>query len=149
MMIQFPWQSCSKEALVRGLATIGLFAVVCLTAGQIARVVSYAPLPEVNLTEAPGPDKSEVQYAALFGPLDAKDKPLQESGLNAQLLGVFATQDPSQGSAVISISGRKPSLVPVGERLPGGILLKEVYPDYIVLEQAGERSILRLPVKRL
>jgi hypothetical protein len=58
-------------------------------------------------------------------------------------------QDPLNGSAVIGASGRKPLLQVVGDVMPGGVKLKEVHQDYVVLEQAGEQTVLRLPKKSL
>jgi type II secretory pathway component PulC len=104
-------------------------------------------VPEIQLAQIEV-SKPLIKHEALFGEYQGS-KPLQETGLNLQLSAVFAMGDPTKGSAVISASGRKPLLQVVGDVMPGGVKLKEVHTDYVVLEQAGQQSILRLPKKSL
>jgi general secretion pathway protein C len=130
------------------MAVASIVLLICLTTRQ-AFLMKPGVQPVQASSVKPTHDKPKIRYDALFGRYEGKDRPLQETGLNLKLTGVFATQDPSKGSAVISVSGQKPKLVAVGDTLSGGAKLIEVYADRIVLEQAGEQSVLRLPKKSL
>jgi type II secretory pathway component PulC len=147
-MIQMIRQRYSTEALIRCTAVAAIFLLIGLTTRQ-ALLMKPGVQPISAPMAKPTHDKPKIRYDALFGRYEGKDRPLQETGLNLKLMGVFATQDSTQGSAVISVSGQKPKLVAVGDSMPGGIKLIEVYPDRIVLEHAGEQSVLRLPKKSL
>lgn len=148
-MKQLTWISHHKERLGKCLALVTMIMVSCLTLIQIVHVVQEDHAPTHTNVAVLMPEKPVVQFDALFGPYEGKDRPLQETGLNLQLTAVFAMQDPVKGSAVISTSGRKALLQIVGDQLPGGVVLKEVHEDYVVLEQAGQQSVLRLPKKSL
>jgi type II secretory pathway component PulC len=137
----------SKENSLRGLALFGAVVLLCLTLKALFALSSQEKLPDSSGQTTLILNKPEIQHEALFGAFDGKNGPLQESGLSAELKGVFATQDPEQGSAVISVSGRKSQLLTVGDTVAGSAVIKEIYSDYVVLEEAGQRSVLRLPKK--
>ncbi len=142
--IQFP----KKLDCFAVLAMTILPLVLCITGWQAFQVATAEHgVPETQLAQIEV-TKPVIKHEALFGEYQGS-KPLQETGLNFQLSAVFAREDPAAGSAVISASGRKPLLQIVGDALPGGVKLKEVHPDYVVLEQGGEQSVLRLPKKSL
>ena len=146
--IQFSKKLDCFPLLKAGVAMTFLSLVLCITGWQAFQVATADhAVPEIQLAQVQV-SKPVIKHGALFGEFQGS-KPLQESGLNFQLTAVFAMDDPKAGSAVISASGRKPLLQVVGDALPGGVKLKEVHPDYVVLEQAGEQSILRLPKKSL
>lgn len=148
MKINLNWQHYKPESLPLVLALLGLSLVLWLTLLQVGRVLTGQPAtPEVSVSVQPE-EKLKPQFEAFFGAYYG-NKPLQETGLNFQLTAVFAMDDPLKGSAVISASGRKPMLQIVGDQLPGGVTLKEIHSDYVVLEQAGQQSVLRLPKKTL
>lgn len=148
-MIELPLRYYKKEYLVPGLAIAGAILVLWLTLRVISALVGADNVISQQHLSIPRRDKPQIQYDALYGVYKGSNLPLQETALQAKLLGIFATQDPFSGSAVISVSGRQSTLVPVGKRVANGIIIKEVYPDYVVLEEAGERSVLRLPKKGL
>lgn len=62
-----------------------------------------------------------------------------------QLRGTFAAQRPEQGVAFIAEAGGRERAYRVGEELPGGARLEEVYPGEVVISRGGVREALRLP----
>ncbi len=67
------------------------------------------------------------------------------SRLNLKLKGVFATQPPSSALAIISSGSSSELLYGIGEQLPGGAILKEVYNDRVIIERSGHLETLKLP----
>ena len=66
------------------------------------------------------------------------------SRLNLTLKGVFASEPADSSLAIIS-SGRQDELMyAVGETLPGGATLKEVYNDKVIIERNGSLETLLL-----
>ncbi len=65
--------------------------------------------------------------------------------LNLILKGVLAAVPMELANAIIAQgrSGREDSFG-IGEKIPGGVVLKEIYPDYVVLERNGHDEILKL-----
>ncbi len=65
--------------------------------------------------------------------------------LNLTLKGVLATQPMSRASAIIAQgrSGRE-DIFSVGDKMPGGVLIKEIHPEYVVLERNGRLETLKL-----
>jgi len=138
-MIRIAQHHISKENLMRGLAILSAVVVLWLTLKALFALGSQDELTERANQAVLQNNKPDIQHDALFGSYEGNG-PLQETGLNIQLTGVFATQDPMKGSAVISVSGRKALLLTVGDKISGGAIIKEVYTDYVVLEEAGQRA---------
>lgn len=69
-----------------------------------------------------------------------------ETKLNLTLRGVLAATPMARASAIIA-QGKagNEDIYSVGDRMPGGVLIKEIYPDYVVLERSGQLEILKLP----
>ena len=69
-----------------------------------------------------------------------------ETTMNLELKGVIASNPLQKALAVISTKGRNDEDVyGVGERLPGNAVIKEIYPDRVILLRAG--SLETLPLK--
>jgi len=68
-----------------------------------------------------------------------------ETKLNLVLRGVLAAQSPELASAII---GQGPAgneeIYSVGDRMPGGVLIKEIHAEYVVLERNGQLETLKL-----
>lgn len=62
---------------------------------------------------------------------------LPETSLKLRLTGVLAGRDNLQASALIEGPDRKTRSYRVDEDVPGGAILKQVYPDRVVLERSG------------
>lgn len=95
---------------------------------------------------APRASVPAQDISTLFGKAPALLK-VSEGGL--LLRGIFATASPERGSAIIGSQGQKPKLYVVGDRLPNGTTLVAVHEQQVVLEKAGEQSMLSLPESRL
>lgn len=75
---------------------------------------------------------------------------LPETQLNLILSGVVASGGATTGGgAIIAVPGGVEAFYPVNAQLPGGAVLKEVYPDRVVLERNGRLETLRLPKEGL
>jgi len=68
-----------------------------------------------------------------------------ETKLNLTLKGVLATVPMEMASAIIA-QGKsgKEEIYGVGDKMPGGVSIKEIYPDFVVLERNGSAEILKL-----
>jgi general secretion pathway protein C len=86
--------------------------------------------------------------ANIFGVMDtgAVQQPTEvpETKLNLTLKGVLAAST-ELASAII---GQGPTgaedIYSVGDRLPGGVLIKEIHPEYVVLDRNGRLETLKL-----
>jgi len=68
-----------------------------------------------------------------------------ETKLNLTLKGVLAATPMELASAIIAQgkSGRE-EIYSVGDRMPGNVLIKEIHPEYVVLERNGRLETLKL-----
>lgn len=68
-----------------------------------------------------------------------------ETRLNLTLKGVLAAKPMKQASAIIA-QGKsgKEDIYGIGDKIPGGVVIKEIHPDYVVLERNGQAEILKL-----
>ncbi len=68
-----------------------------------------------------------------------------ETRLNLTLKGVLAAIPMKHASAIIA-QGKsgKEDIYGVGDKIPGGVLVKEIHPEYVVLERNGQAEILKL-----
>jgi general secretion pathway protein C len=68
-----------------------------------------------------------------------------ETRLNLTLKGVLAAQPMQLASAIIA-QGKsgKEDIYGVGDKMPGGVLIKEIHPEYVVLDRNGKLETLKL-----
>ena len=68
-----------------------------------------------------------------------------ETKLNLTLKGVLAATPMEMASAIIAQgkSGNE-DIYGVGDRMPGNVLIKEIHPEYVVLERNGRLETLKL-----
>ncbi|MEW6728606.1 MAG: type II secretion system protein N [Pseudomonadota bacterium] len=69
----------------------------------------------------------------------------QDTRLPLALRGVLA----GQGLALIAASGQPERVYRAGDRLPGGVILRSVLADHVLLERAGTLERLALPKETL
>lgn len=93
---------------------------------------------------------SDILALNLFGKYSAqKEEPKQVevapvTSLNLKLMGVVSSSEPSLAAAIIEKSGSQ-STYGVGEKIDGTqAVIREVYPDRVILEQRGKRETLML-----
>jgi type II secretory pathway component PulC len=80
----------------------------------------------------------ESQAAAATAPMEATQEPLE-------LQGIIASNNPGQGFALLGAAAARSALVAVGSTGPGGLILREVYADHVVLDRGGKLEYLLLP----
>jgi general secretion pathway protein C len=92
---------------------------------------------------------NKLTTANIFGVSDKavpqKQIKVPETKLNLTLKGVLAAKPMSRASAIIA-KGKsgKEDIFSVGDKMPGGILIKEIHPEYVVLERNGSLETLKL-----
>ena len=92
---------------------------------------------------------NKLTTANIFGVTDKavpqKQIKVPETKLNLTLKGVLAAIPMSRASAIIA-KGKsgKEDIFSVGDKMPGGILIKEIHPEYVVLERNGSLETLKL-----
>jgi len=91
----------------------------------------------------------KLTSANIFGVSEKAVSPKQakapETKLNLTLKGVLAAKPMKLASAIIA-QGKsgKEDIYSVGDRMPGGVLIKEIHPEYVVLERNGQLETLKL-----
>ena len=119
---------------------------------QTEQAVTAVPAPVT-----PQPSRINEQQIAswhLFGvageekAVEKKVLDAPETRLKLTLRGVFASEDSSGGRAIVGDPQGKEENYAVGDPLPGGAKLSEIYPDRIILERNGRFETLRLPKER-
>jgi general secretion pathway protein C len=82
----------------------------------------------------------------MFGQPEADPSRVVATTLPLQLVGTWADSDPAFGMAMIRESEGAPQLlVRVGDEMPGGATLREVYAKRIVFERDGKYEDLAFP----
>jgi general secretion pathway protein C len=118
-------------------------------AEQTEQAVTAAPAP-LN-RQQPRIDERQVAGWHLFGvageemPVEKKVLEAPETRLKLTLRGVFASEESTGGRAIVGDPRGKEENYAVGDPLPGGAKLSEIYPDRIILERNGRFETLRLP----
>ncbi len=92
---------------------------------------------------------NKLTTANIFGVSDKavpqKQVKVPETKLNLTLKGVLAANPMSRASAIIA-KGKsgKEDIFSVGDKMPEGTLVKEIHPEYVVLERNGLLETLKL-----
>jgi general secretion pathway protein C len=125
------------------VAGLGLFVLLCALATHWVLVFSAMktiPVPQsarVARTEA----LETGAAATLFGGT-------AQAGRDIQLLGVVADVDSGAGAAIVSVDGGPPKAVRVGAALSQKVKLIEIRERAVVIERAGVRQELALPLRQ-
>ena len=80
----------------------------------------------------------------LFGP---PREALTESASKLRLVGVASPASPQAGRAVFVLDNGKSRAAQAGESIAPGTVLREVYPDHVLLERGGAMERLTLERK--
>jgi general secretion pathway protein C len=68
-----------------------------------------------------------------------------ETKLNLTLKGVLAATPMEMASAIIAQGKNgKEEIYGIGDKMPGGVAIKEIHPEYVVLERSGRLETLKL-----
>ncbi|MCG6938304.1 MAG: type II secretion system protein GspC [Gammaproteobacteria bacterium] len=102
-----------------------------------------------NKTQAQQNNFKNLTAANIFGVSETatvqKQTKVPETRLNLTLKGVLAAEPMNQASAIIA-QGKsgKEDIYGIGDKIPGGVVIKEIHADYVVLERNGQAEILNL-----
>lgn len=137
--------------LSRFVARVILISFVLVLAWQSA-VLVWLLLEENDVqaiapTQPPSVARSQPAAPAIYdlfagvtkppAPIQ-KPKPVAPKNLHLTLQGVYATDDPKQGFALISSAKKKPQSYQVGDTVKPNVTLTEVYADRVSLLRHGE-----------
>jgi general secretion pathway protein C len=120
-------------------------------AGQVDQPAAMAPPAMVQPARARF-DERQLASWHLFGEV-SREQPVKkatpvdapETRLKLTLSGVLASDDPESARAIVGDPRGKEESYAVGDPLPGGATLSEIFPDRIILERGGRFETLRLP----
>lgn len=121
-------------------------------------VVEPVPSPAIVAPpqrNQPGVDEHQIAAWHLFG-VAGEEAPVKavpvavapETRLKLTLRGLFASDDSAGGRAIIGDPKGKEETYAVGDPVPGGAKLHEIYPDRVMLERNGRYETLKLPKDR-
>jgi general secretion pathway protein C len=110
---------------------------------------AIAPFTPQPAATRKGVDIQAIVNARMFGVSEA-DAPQDEAEarptqMNLILAGVFATNDPSKGMAIIGESAQSAKVYTVGAAIRSGTKLHAVYLDRVILDRNGQLEALLLP----
>lgn len=103
----------------------------------------------INNTQNQQDNFRKLTSANIFGVSEKvtvqKQARVPETRLNLTLKGVLAAIPMKYASAIIA-QGKsgKEDIYGVGDKIPGGVSIKEIHPEYVVLERNGQDEILKL-----
>lgn len=155
----------SEVFLGRATAIVNFILLVLLTYLLAELTWKFIPGPEA--LPPPPPPRDQTNIAAtnqaaiktrdiarwhLFGEKEVIQTPvvpqvseMPETKLKLELRGIFASDDPTKGGAIIADPQKEESFYTVGAQLPGNATLEEIYSDRIVLLRNNQFETLRLP----
>ncbi len=153
------WQTWDWEApwLVRSarlLAHLVLLSLVILLAWQSANLVwswqtetgrsAATVVPAAQPQQQPDPAVYDL-FPGAAQPRPVKSRPVAPARLRLTLRGVYATDDPKTGLALISSANAAPRKYLVGAQIQTDVSLHGVYADHVVLLRGNEFVELTLP----
>lgn len=91
----------------------------------------------------------QVANAHLFGEMQSaavsRQTKAPETRLNLVLRGVIAADPMSLSHAIIARGKNgKEEVYAIGDKMPGGVIVEEVYPDHVILNRGGQLETLQL-----
>jgi hypothetical protein len=139
----------SALLVVALLAQLGTVAWPPLRQGLGREAVAATDTGHV-LTLGPRLSVASIISGHLFGAVEPEAGPVEKTALPLELMGTFAAADPAAGMAFLREGANAPQhLYRVGEALPGGGVLREVYRTRIVFARNGQMEELSFPERRL
>jgi len=148
-----------RESLhVRG-PQIALWVLAVALAAQAATIVTHlagagrAPTAKTaapaTAASRPRVDIGAIANSHLFGAApvaqasEAADAP--QTSMPLVLTGIIAERDPKDGMAILGPSATAAKVYAVGESVPGGARVHEVYEDRVLIDRGGRIESLMLP----
>lgn len=136
--------------IITVVLVIALAAQLATLAWRVLAPAAPPPVAPPAVTQAgSGLNVAGIVNAHLFGTAlmqasgDAGAAPT--TNLNLVLAGTLAGSDPTSGWAIIGETAQNARVHAVGSTLPGGVRLREVYADRVILDRGGRLESLLLP----
>ena len=107
--------------------------------------------------ESDQPVAAKISQYHLFGKFEKKKPPpvqvevaaAPETRLNLKLRGVFSSEDKEMARAIIADAKGEDDSYAIGDEVPGGATLNDIFEDRVILERNGQLETLKLPVESL
>ncbi|MGI9273700.1 MAG: type II secretion system protein N [Endozoicomonas sp.] len=150
----FKWGHRRNRAIITAILLIAMCASIGYQGLSLYKTLNDAtPLNTEHLSKknAEAEPLTTRDFKLLFGSNekpDARNTPTEipKTRLNLVLRGALASIGQSQKNASAIIQGsNQDKLYEVGDTLPGGVSLKEVHADHVVLNRNGQLETLYFP----
>ena len=146
-------QNMTRNQLLRYAPGLPVFALILVLAAQMAHW-SWLWLAPENQASPPNTIQTDVVSAAhtivaqhLFGTADTSGLTQNDDSLqHIRLKGVFAALRQRHSYAILNTGTKSDQTVRIGEEIQSGVILKNVYPHYIVVSHEGVLKRLNLPL---
>jgi general secretion pathway protein C len=153
-----------ETLFTRPVVAQGILALMVLVLGHelVVDVISYhsvrVAVPDnssVALNHHIIRDQSMIKKnlrVPIFGdyiPKALLDLNVKASDLNMSIVGVLFSTNQKESQALISLANSPANTYVVGDKLTGNVTIKQITPDGVVLEHAGELESLSLPKDQL
>jgi general secretion pathway protein C len=117
---------------------------------RMGQGAAAAAAPGHAIALRPGMSVANIIAGHLFGAAEPEAGPAEKTALPLELMGTFAAADPTTGMAFLREGAAAPQhFYRVGDTLPGGGVLREVYRSRIVFARNGRIEELTFPERRL
>lgn len=161
-----PLMLIPQENILRRATAAVNFVLVCMLTFILAEVtwkiipgptaLLPPPATQVTAVRSPVAKSRDIAQWHLFGMREETKEPavpraaeIPETKLKLILRGIFASDDPTKGGAIIADPRKEENFYTVGTQVPGNAILKEIYPDRVVLMRNNQFETLRLPKESL
>jgi general secretion pathway protein C len=139
------------SSMVLVLANAHILALITWMLFSDQESTAIAPLPTIKTTPQADNHQAfrQLTNAHLFGimgkPKSTAVTNAPETRLNLVLKGILADNLMKNASVIISQGkGGKETVYGLGDKISGGVTIKEIYSEHIILERQGQLETLRL-----
>jgi len=97
-------------------------------------------------------DSNPGLRAPIFGeyvPVDLKDSNIKQSMLNLEIVGIIFAENEENSHVIIRTASGKEQTFHVGDTLPGGVIIKRITPEGVLVGHNGAIESLSLPKNEL
>ncbi|RUQ81001.1 type II secretion system protein N [Legionella septentrionalis] len=137
-------------------AILGMLIVWQIIAGVRTFSAIYKPVPVVQvasmrnnaITEASAQDVR----ASLFGeyvPENLDDAHIKQSMLNLTIVGIIFAEDERHSQVIIRTASGQEQVYGIGDAIPGGVIIKRITSEGVVVRRDGTLESLSLPKNEL
>jgi general secretion pathway protein C len=109
----------------------------------------YAPVSlSAKDTIKTGSTLKNPSHLALFGtyvPRNVKDSDIKESMLNLEIVGILFSMNEKGSQVILRMASGQQMTYQVGDKVPGGAVIKRITHDGVLFERLGTLERLNLP----